>query len=54
MQDVEEQGLNQTGVAVHPLEIKTLEMRERQRIALVVKNVLELPAPYPLFQPIGQ
>src|SRR5437868_15186757 len=53
MQDVEQQRLNQFGVAVHAFKVEALEARERERVLLVVEDLLVLAATNPLFQLIG-
>src|SRR5438105_1099928 len=53
MQDVEEQRLNQFGVAIHAFKVEALEARERERVLFVVEDLLVLTATDPLFQLIG-
>src|SRR5437764_13530001 len=54
VQNVEKERLNQFRVTIHSLKVEALEPRQRERVFLVVEELLVLTTANPLFQPAGQ
>src|SRR5205807_232067 len=54
MQNVEKQRFNEFRVTIHSFKVEALEPRQRERVFLVVKDLLVLTAAHPLLQPAGQ